>query len=112
VQCEHNTQEANGNLHKVILTIYRCGDSPKRKDRTMASVQMVGPYFYDFGSEGLKPGNSHGVFVAIASLHVKTSTMTAIPFPVGGSRTCSLSVGDVAVTREPVRSRSSTPGPT
>lgn len=68
----------------------------------MASVQILGPFLFDFGSAGLKPGESHGVFIPIAGLQQKTTTMTATPFPVAGNRVCSLSVGDVAVTREPV----------
>ena len=66
------------------------------------AAQLHQPYFLEFGGEGLKPGDSYGVFIPVAGLHQLTATITAIPYPVAGSRVCSLSVGDVAVTREPV----------
>ncbi len=69
----------------------------------MASPSHLGPVIYDFPGDGLRPGESEGVFISGVGInHQVTVTMTAVPFPVVSSAVSSLSVGDVAITREPV----------
>ncbi len=71
----------------------------------MASLVMLGPVFHDFRGGSLGPGESEPVFLVHDNISQQAViTITAVGIPVVPSAVCSLSVGDVALTREPVGS--------